>query len=237
MILVPVEGAPKVVAPSFNCDFDLGDDIPEPLPSQAFFMGIFGTAGSGKTSSLVSMLTARRPNRVYRGVFTNVFFIMPPNSRSSLVCSLFDDHPPEKVYDELNPEVLEHIFGIVNQDSKDGFSSLICIDDCSVDLKNKGVEKLLRKIVNNRRHLKTSIIILSQTYSSIPLSVRKTFSHFIMFKNPNKKEFQSVFDELIHKSKDEAEEIIQVIFESPRDFLYGVCSTGKLYRNFTMCLE
>ena len=233
---IPVKGAPSVVAPDFKCDYSLGE-IPEPLPRGAFFMGIIGSAGSGKSSALVSLLTARKPNRVYRNCFENVFFICPKTSRDSLQHTLFDDHDPAKIYDELNRQNLEEILSIIEKESEEDYSSLICIDDCAVDLKNRDVERLLRKIVNNRRHLRTSIIILTQTYSSIPLSVRKTFSHFLMFKSPNRKEFENLFNELLFKPKDVADEIMQTVFREKRDFLFGNCLTGHLYRNFNSLLK
>ena len=226
-----IDGSPKIIAPKFNCDSELGD-IPAPLPSTNFALGIFGSAGSGKTSLLMSLLTARKPNRVYRGVFEDVHFIMPPHSRASLASSLFNDHPEEKVHDDLNEEVLEEILEKAKDTASEGGNSLIIIDDCTADLKNKDVEKLLRKIIFNRRHYHISLIILAQSYNQMPLALRKTLSHFICFKPPNKKEMESVFSELIFQPKSIAEDIMKYTFKEKRDFLFGCATTGKLYRNF-----
>lgn len=229
----PIKGSPKIIAPKFHCDNALGD-IPAPLPCTNFAMGIFGIPGSGKTSALISMLTARKPNKVYRGVFENVFFIMPPHSRASLANTIFEDHPEEKVYDDLTEEVLHEILEKSKEDADEGCNSLIIIDDCTANLKDKSVEKLLRKIIFNRRHYHISIIILAQNYNSMPLALRKTLSHFICFRPANKKEIESIFSELVFKPKSVADEIIAYVFKEKRDFLYGDASTGKLYRNFSL---
>lgn len=231
---VKVEGAPKVIPPKFHCDNELGESIPEPLPNRAFALGIFGQPGSGKSSMLVSLLTAKRPNRVYRGVFTDVHMVCPPHSRASLANTLYEDHPPDKVHDDLTADVLTAILDRCKATAEEGENSLIVIDDCAVALKEKEVEKLLRKLIFNRRHYHTSLIIVSQTYNSMPLSLRKTLSHFIAFKPANRKEIANIFEELIFQPKSVADEILEYTYQGKRDFLYGDSMTGKLYRNFNL---
>ena len=226
-----ITGSPKIIAPKFNCDNALGE-IPAPLPCTSFAMCITGNAGSGKTSLLMSLLCARRPNKVYRGVFDHIYFIMPPQSRASLATTLFDDHPPEKVFDELTAENLHNILKKCQESAEADENSLLIIDDCTADLKNKEVEKLLRLMIFNRRHNHQSLIILSQNYNQIPLALRKTFSNFICFKPANKKEMESVFSELVFQPKSVADEIMNYVFKEKRDFLFGDAVNGKLYRNF-----
>ena len=230
---VPVEGAPRIIAPKFNCDSQLGD-IPAPLPNTAFAMGIFGSAGSGKTSFLMSLLTARRPNRVYKGAFEDVYFIIPPHSRASLASTIFEDHPEDKIFDELNVKSLDEIMIRCKETAEDGFNSLIVIDDCTADLKNKDVEKQLRKIIFNRRHYHISLFVLAQTYNSVPLALRKTLSHFVCFKPPNKKEIESIFTELVFQPKHIADAIVRYVYDEPRAFLYGCATDGKLYKRFNL---
>jgi hypothetical protein len=230
---VQIEGSPKVIAPKFHCDNELGN-IPEPLPNKAFAAAIVGNAGSGKTSLLMSLLTARQPNRVYRGVFEDVYFVIPPHSRASLASTIFEDHPPEKIFDDLTPEVLTTILSRCQEAAEEDCNSLIVIDDCTVSIKDKEVEKLLRRIIFNRRHYHISMFILSQTYNSIPLSLRKTLSHFFAFKPANRKEIENIFSELIFQPKSVADEILEYTYKNKRDFLFGDASTGKLYRNFNL---
>jgi hypothetical protein len=58
-----------------------------------------------------------------------------------------------------------------------------------------------------------------------------------MFKSPNLKEFESVFSELLFKTKSVADEIIRKVFKDKRDFLFGNCVTGQLFRNFNVMLK
>ena len=51
--------------PRFNCDGDLGDDIPYPLPCQHFFMSFIGTAGSGKTKPCTRFIDYTGRRKVY----------------------------------------------------------------------------------------------------------------------------------------------------------------------------
>ena len=226
--------APKIIAPKFNCDYSLGDKIPEPLPRGSFFWAIVGSPGSGKSSYLISLLTARRPNRVYRGVFEDVYFVVPPASQASLGGSLFLDHDQTKIYPELNGGTLEEILARVEAAAAEDCSSLLVLDDVTASLKDKDVEKLLRRMAFNRRHLHLSIFLLSQNYNQIPLTIRKTFSHFTMFKSPNKKEFENIFQELIYQPKDVADEIVRYVFKDKRDTLWGDVASGRLFRNFNL---
>ena len=222
----------QVIAPSFGCDTSLGDDIPAPCPSGAFFWGIFGSAGRGKTSHLLSLMTAKAPNKVYRKVFHNVFWIMPPNSRASIKGDIFDKHDPAKVFDELTAQTLQHIKDTCMTEAMEGYNSCLILDDVTASLKEKSVDKLLRELIYNRRHLHLSIFILGQSYSQMPLSIRKTLSHFSCFSPANKKEVASIFEELIFLDKKTAEALIRHVFKKKHDFLFGNTLTGKFCRNF-----
>jgi hypothetical protein len=160
--------------------------------------------------------------------------VVPPASQASLGGSLFLDHDQTKIYPELNGGTLEEIMGRVETAASEGYSSLLVLDDVTASLKDKDVEKLLRRMAFNRRHLHLSIFLLSQNYNQIPLTIRKTFSHFTMFKSPNKKEFENIFQELIYQPRDTADEIVRHAFKDKRDTLFGDVASGKLYRNFNL---
>ena len=216
-----------------RCDTSLGN-IPPPCPCGHFFWGIFGSAGAGKSSYLVSLLTARGENRVYRRVFHNLFFIVPENSQASLVNGMFREADPAKVFGELTSQNLEHIKSIVEAEALEGYNSCLVIDDQTAFLKDKANERLLKYLIFNRRHLRLSIFLLAQSYNQVPLSIRKTLSHFTMFAPPNKKEYQSLFDELIFLPKETADDIVRYVFKNKHDTLMGNTLDGKLYRNFNL---
>ena len=223
----------KIMPSEMRCDTSLGN-IPAPCPCGHFNWGIFGSAGAGKSSYLVSLLTARGENKVYRRNFHNLFFIVPENSQASLVNGMFREADPAKVFSELTPQNLGHIKSIVEAEALEGYNSCLVIDDQTAFLKTAANERLLKYLIFNRRHLRLSIFLLAQSYNQVPLSIRKTLSHFTMFAPPNKKEYQSLFEELIFLPKDTADDIVRYAFQDRHDTLMGNTLDGKLYRNFNL---
>ena len=223
----------KIMPSEMRCDTSLGN-IPPPCPCGHFFWGIFGSAGAGKSSYLVSLLTARGENKVYRRIFHNLFFIVPENSQASLVNGMFREADPAKVFSELTPQNLGHIKSIVEAEALEGYNSCLVIDDQTAFLKTASNERLLKYLIFNRRHLRLSIFLLAQSYNQVPLSIRKTLSHFTMFAPPNKKEYQSLFEELIFLPKDTADDIVRYAFQNRHDTLMGNTLDGELYRNFNL---
>jgi energy-coupling factor transporter ATP-binding protein EcfA2 len=223
----------KIIPPKMLCDETLSDDIPPMLPNRNHFLYLAGAMGSGKSSTVVSLLTAKGANKAYRKVFHNIYFIIPPNSRASLASKLFQNHPEDKIYDELNPETLQDIHNKVMMESSEGFNSLVILDDVAYALKKKFNEEGLEKLIKNHRHLRTSVWIIGQTFVSLPLSIRKCISHMIMVGKPrNKKEYESVFEELMDMNKNEADAVMRYVFQDKHDQLYMDKWSGNLYRNF-----
>jgi hypothetical protein len=216
--------------PAFACDKPIHPQIEFPLPAKAFFMTILGSAGSGKTSALISMLKSKK---AYRKAFHNVFVVVPRHSLASLKKNIFENH--DKVYDELNYETLDKIREVVREDAEaeDGaLNSLLLIDDQTVHLKDLEVQGLLREMIFNRRHLHLSIIILAQSYNQIPLPVRKTVSHLMLFRPRNKKEYRSIFEEIIPQDKDTADALCRYVFRDQYDFLFCDVDKNEVFKNF-----
>ena len=101
-------------------------------------------------------------------------------------------------------------------------------------LKEHHLLEFFNMLVCNRRHLKVSIMILTQYLNSIPLSNRRLISHCFLWKSNNKKEYESIFNELIPMSKKEFEEICRYSFKKKHDFLFLDCDECKMYRNFNL---
>jgi hypothetical protein len=220
----------RISPPVMLCDKDLGD-IPEPLPCRAFFMCVSGSAGSGKTSFLVSLLSAKKP-KIYRKVFENVFIMAPTNSLASIKSNIFRNHPEDKIYNEMTPANLNDIRAKVTHEADEGFNSLLVIDDMTVYLKDKANEQILKDLIFNRRHRRLSIILLVQSYTQMPLSIRKTISHAVIFRPRNKREWESFFEELLFNDKKTAQAILEYVFKGKHDFLFADVNTGTLYHNF-----
>ena len=219
-----------ITPPKMLCDVELGE-IPQPMPDKAFFMMLIGSAGSGKTSFLVSLLTQRKPT-IYRKVFENIFVVAPSHSLASIKSNIFRNHTQDKIFNELNPETLATIKSKVLKEANEGYNSLLIIDDQTVHLKAPHNEKLLKDLIYNRRHYHLSIILCVQSYTATPLTLRKTISHGVLFKPKNKREFESVFEEVLFQPKHIIEEVSKHVYKKAHDFLFCDVNNGELYKNF-----
>lgn len=189
-----------------------------------------GRPGAGKTSLLISMLTSKGDNRVFYKTFDKIIVVMPSSSRASLKVNPFRDHPPERIFDELNIENLSTIYDMIQQHADDKETTLLIMDDVGSDIKNKEIQKILKKLAYNRRHLKLCQFFLLQSYTATPKDIRKLFSNIIIFK-PSKVEAENIIEEVLEQKKDVAIDILQ-LFENPHDYLFVNIPTQKMYFNF-----
>jgi hypothetical protein len=217
--------------PEFSCDQPIHKQIVPPLPCTPFFLTITGSAGSGKTSMLVNLLTSPQ---AYKKAFHAVHCIIPAHSVASLKKNIFAKHP--RMHDELNFVTLDRIYEQVMKDAEEKMSSLLIMDDVTASLKNLEIQMLLKKIIFNRRHYRLSIICLVQSYNAMPLAVRKTISHLACYKPRNKKEMAAIWEELIFLDKETGEALQRFVFDKPYSFLFACADTNELYKKFDRIL-
>ena len=217
----------RMKAPKFKCDVCIHNQIEYPLPDRSFFMTIIGSAGSGKTSLMVNLL---RSPQAYRKAYHHVHLIMPPNSLASLDLKMFKNH--DKVWPELDWATLDKVHERAQASSDNDEFTLLVIDDQAAALKDREIQRLMKLLIYNRRHLRLSIIMLVQSYNTIPLPVRKTISHFAMLKFRNKKEYAAIFQELIFLDPETADRLMRFVFRERYDFLFCDVEKSQFYRNF-----
>ena len=221
--------------PEFLCDNDLAPHLNKYDMLKNFngfyFTGIIGRPGSGKTSLLVSMLTGRKKDKVFQKVFNHVVVVMPSTSRQSMKNNIFKKHTPEKLYDELNNSTINEIYHKLLTSSEEKETTLLILDDVGAVLKKSDIQETFRKIIYNRRHLKCAIIILLQSYISIPKEIRKLFNNVIMFKPP-KPEFYNLFEELFETKKDVALDIMNFTYKYPHDWLLLNVPSQRMFKGF-----
>jgi len=195
------------------------------------FSGFIGRPGSGKTSLLVSMLTGRKKDKVFRKVFNNVILVMPTTSRNSMKNNIFKKHVPVRMFDELDYKTINTIHSQLLHSSTENESTLLILDDVGAMLKRPEIQETFRKIIYNRRHLKCAIIILLQSYMSIPKEIRKLFNNVVMFKPP-KTEFINLFEELFETKKEMALDIMSFAYKEPHDWLLLNVPSQRLFKSF-----
>ena len=233
-----IENDINLTIPQFKCDSILDEDIPKPLPSQSFYMVFIGSPRSGKTSTAISLLSTKNNNkqnkkRIYRGVFDNIIVVAPKNSLRSLKKNIFENLDEDKIYNELDYENLDDIYNKILQYREDEENNtLLYIDDMASSLKDVELLGFFNKIICNRRHLRLSIMLISQYLNSIPLSNRKLISHIFLFKCNNKREYESIYNELIPTNKKQFEEITKYCFNNKHNFIFIDVDNGVFHKKF-----
>ena len=202
----------------FSCD-DVDDTIPAPLPNQLnFFMLISGKPQSGKTSLILNLIC--KNNKVYNKKFDRIYVFSP--SLITLKDDPFEDLPDNQKFSELTPQDLEQVLKDIQNS---GEKILFIMDDVVNDMKKNGVLSILNKMLMNRRHLagsggSCSFIITTQIYNKVPITLRKTATQVILYSTKNKKEIDTIFDELILIPKDDYYEILKYCFDKKHNFIY-----------------
>tara|TARA_R110000737_G_scaffold164834_2_gene192441 strand:+ start:2437 stop:3183 length:747 start_codon:yes stop_codon:yes gene_type:complete len=203
---------------SFSCD-DIDDSIPKPLPQQLnFFMLVCGKPASGKTSLILNLVC--KNNKLYNKKFDRIYVFSP--SLITMKDEPFGDLPSDQLFTDLKLPDLERVLA----DIKDsGEKILFIMDDVVNDMKNMGVLTMLNKMLMNRRHLagaggSCSFIITTQIYNKIPITIRKTATNIILYQTKNKKEIETIYDELILISKPDFFEILKYCFDKKFNFIY-----------------
>ena len=198
--------------------------IPKPLPrTYNHFMLITAKPRSGKTTLMYSLLTFRKSP--YYRKFDKVYIFSP--SLATTKDDRLKSIPNERRYTELT---LENLEGVYDEVSGSGERILLLIDDCVNDVKkNLGVDKFLAKIAMNRRHIcgsdddgegaGISIWMTTQVFNKLPRAIRACADFHILFKTTNKKELETLFEEVITIDKDLFAEMIKYVFSGKYDFL------------------
>jgi len=229
-----------ITGQKFSCD-DIDDTIPKPLPQKGgFAMIICGKPGMGKTSLILSLVC--KQGKAFNRKFDRVFVFSP-----SLIT--MEDDPFELIPDDQKfEEATEQNIDSVLEEIKDsGEKVLLILDDVIADIRGKGkgnIENKLQKIFFNRRHLcgaggSCSIIATSQTWNKIDPKLRKTASQCIFYHNPQKRERESIFEEMILIPKKEFEDVSKYIYDKKHNFMYidtTLPEDRMIHKNFNQLL-
>ena len=186
---------------------------------------IIGKPGSGKTSTMTSWFQSKL---LLKKVYHTIYLFQPSHSTASLKENIFEDLPNK--YDELTYETLNDCLEKIKGDDPK-FNNAIIIDDMTASLKDGDVKKLLKQLIYNRRHLRTSLFFLCQTYLSIERDIRKLFSNIFIFK-VSIQELNLIFEEHIEIPKDDIATIREFVFDKPYQFLFMNTDSSRLFKNF-----
>ena len=233
MITIQKNKKPKLKACEMICDKELNSklnkyELTKFLNAHTTNL-LIGKPRSGKTSLLYSLFQS---SRCLKKCFHNIYLFQPSHSRGSMKDKLFDKLPDDQKYEKLDYESLDEVMDRIKMSDPD-HNNCIIFDDMTAYLKDYHVEKLLKELVFNRRHLRTSIFFLCQTYISVPKDLRKLFSNLFIFR-VNKNELKLIFEEQIEdKTKvNLISEITKLVFDRPFQFLFINTDTQRFFKNF-----
>jgi len=220
---------PKLKVTKIICDDPLHEKLNEYDISKFFNCHstnlLIVKLGSGKTSTMTSWFQSKI---LLKKVYHTIYLFQPSHSTASLKDNIFEDLPNK--YDELTFETLNDCLEkIKNDDSK--FCNAIIIDDMTAALKNNDIKKLLKQLIYNRRHLRSSLFFLCQTYLSVEKDLRKLFSNIFIFK-VSIAELDLIFEEHIELNKEQITTIRKFVFDKPNNFLFLNTDSGRLFKNW-----
>ena len=219
---------PRVLA-----DANLSPRVKHPLPCcSGFGLAIVGSAGSGKTSTLVSLIKSKDG---YRKRFHNIMTVIPESSLNSLQSNPFKDLDASNRYETLDMETLSEIIEKVEANKEEGEITLLILDDVSAELQDPMELKKLMRLFLNRRHLGLSIIAIAHSLhgkGSLSYTLRKnmTLSHLILFRQSSG--MDQFNHEILHLKKDTFSELMNYVYDKPHNHLMIKFNTLELYKNF-----
>lgn len=206
----------KLKLPEFEVDEPLTphlDEIPLlSLLNKSFACAFFGKAGSGKTSLMTGLLQTKKK---FKKVFNKIYLFMPESSRGSMKKCVFDCLPEDQIYNALTLDNLLDVEAKCVENKKDGLLSLIIFDDVQDKFKGE-CEELICKLINNRRHMRTSLMFIGQSYMKMSRDVRKVLTNMFVF-NLSKEDYKDIYDEHIHIGKRDFATILKIYRKTDRD--------------------
>jgi len=189
---------------------------------------IIGKPGQGKSSLIYSWFKSKN---MLKKCFNTVFYIAPATSMNSMEDNIFSKLPEDQIFTELNAEVLDEIIERAKA-REEGDKICIIIDDMASQLKNGDVQKALKQIAMNKRHLGIyATFIMSQTWKSVPFEVRRLYSNIILFKvSPD--EMETIFTETLPQYKPISSDIQKIVYDKPHEYLVINTESGRLFKKF-----
>jgi hypothetical protein len=212
-----------------NCDTKLHDkldkyELTSFLNSHTMNL-LIGKPRSGKTSLLHSMFEHKG---ILRHIYDKVYIFQPVHSGASITDSIFDLIPEDQKYHELTYENLMEVKQRIENDSSEGFNSVIIFDDVTAELKNKATLQLFKQLAFNRRHLHLSMYFLVQTWFSVPKEIRRLWTNIFIFK-VSKNELSNIWDEIIEHDIEYLPDIMKIVYSKPYKFLFINTDTQRMF--------
>ncbi len=216
----------KIINTANNLDKQLCESLPSPLPNYSGFNWVIsGASGSGKTTLMTSVMSARKKSGIrqsYRKVFDKIVICSPTLGQGkSAKNDPFHDVPGDQKFKEFNLQVMEEMYAMLEANRDEEEHSVLILDDIGAQLrKSAGAEKKLVSLLQNRRHVFTSVFILVQRFRDLPTGIRANMSHFCSFRPKNMLEEEAICSETMPFHKKNWRQIMDYVFNNDDKFSF-----------------
>jgi hypothetical protein len=235
MVHIEVLDKPPNKKIKMNCDNIIDSKLTlYPMIAEAFstthFTIVAGRMGSGKTSWVTNYV-----KNIAKKCYEMIFVFIPLNSRESIENDIYGKNlPGNQLFDTLDVDSLMSVYKQLQENSSNGFNSLLIIDDFQTQLKNPEIIKILQKIITKQRHLRCSTFLLQQNFQALVKPLRELVSNIVTF-NLGKSQMIKLFHEIVEISKDKFDEVMDLAFQDPHDFLLiNLHKSRNMYRNYDL---
>lgn len=180
----------KVIDKSDNHIIDNGI-----LPDVRFFGLLCGKTGASKTTLMVNMICSKEfpYDAIFKGSDIRVFSSSLSSDEKIKKMIEYKQIPEENLYDKYDNQILHDLYDEIEENYNEKIENgeppdypLIIIDDLSFNLgRGKDFNALIR-FAQNSRKLSCSVLITTQHYAQIPLSVRNNISFAVLYNTSSK---------------------------------------------------
>ena len=218
------------------------------LLQHPFSLLLCAPKNSGKTNLLLRLLLGNRKpknaqnefHKFYKHYFDKVYVFSPtwnndPKTQKTGIPDeqVFED--PE-MYHQILAEILLTQDEEIEEEGKEDSDKILIIMDDLAGQKGvfSGAKGIMNRLAFNHRHANASIIITSQGLRQINSAFRDNFSGIIFFSGiTNRLELAKIYDEYLGDySKEEANTLLEYIFDGRYNFLFINFQKGKENRYF-----
>ena len=221
-----------------------GRKVAYPLPQTSFAMQINGYSGSGKSTLLLNLLTRKQVTpkghkMSYRNIFDRIIFVSPSAH------TLPEKSPLTKLqhrFKFFNEDVLDLVDDMIednmNDDNKERY--LLVMDDVSNQIrKNRPLENRLVSLLQNRRHVNFSVVMVTQRSYDLPPTIRSNLNYFFTFKPKTMREENNILDEYLPLNSKISRKLLNFIFDAKHNFMLidmslTHSSKFEVFKNFNL---
>ena len=181
--------------------------------------------GTGKSTLFLNVL-----DTIMRKKYDNIFLVSPTARGDPKFKKLVDElDQDDKMYDEFNEKNIDEIMERIKDynKGKKKTKNLIIFDDCISEMKGSFTKSAFNKLCTTNRHLKTTLVVMSQKYNRLPTILRANTDLFTIFPTSNRNEYKTIVDD-INEDPQKFKDIYDFAVDGDRCFLHVSNLGGKL---------